>query len=140
MKIVIDTNVFLVSTSRSSAIFWLYEAFLNEEHTLCVTTDILFEYEQVFRKYLGEKATQFILESILKVPNLQIVTRYFQWNLIGQDPNDNKFVDCAVAVGADALVTHDHHLDVLKGVAFPPVRVIDVQALQELLDVEALKV
>ena len=41
------------------------------------------------------------------------------FNLIQKDPDDNKFVDCAITAGARYIVTEDHHYDVLKWKDFP---------------------
>ncbi|MCB0562358.1 MAG: PIN domain-containing protein, partial [Phaeodactylibacter sp.] len=62
--------------------------------------------------------------------NVELVTRYYKWNLIAEDPDDNKFVDCAVASNATFIVTHDRHFNVLKKVDFPKVEVIDVVQLK----------
>ena len=50
----------------------------------------------------------------------------YKWNLITADPDDNKFVDCAVAANAKYIVTEDHHFNVLKTVVFPVVNVINI--------------
>lgn len=39
--------------------------------------------------------------------------------LITADPDDNKFVDCAFAAGADYLVSEDSHFNVLRTTPFP---------------------
>lgn len=57
---------------------------------------------------------------------------YFRWNLIS-DPDDNKFVDCYVAAGAHYLISHDSHFSMLKGIAFPRVHVISIQAFESVL-------
>ena len=46
------------------------------------------------------------------------------FNLISVDPDDNKFVDCAVAANAKFVVTDDGHFDVLKQIDFPKVNII----------------
>ena len=45
-------------------------------------------------------------------------------NLISVDPDDNKFVDCAVAANAKFVVTDDGHFDLLKQIDFPKVNII----------------
>lgn len=45
-KIVLDTNVFLVSISSKSKLHWIFNRLLNGEYILCVTTDILLEYSE----------------------------------------------------------------------------------------------
>ena len=46
MKVVLDTNVLLVSFSSKSNYRWVFDSFLQEQISLCVTTDILIEYEE----------------------------------------------------------------------------------------------
>jgi predicted nucleic acid-binding protein len=59
-----------------------------------------------------------------------MITRYFSWNLIAADPDDNKFVDCAIAAQARFLVNEDRHFTALRDVEFPKVDVIGIQAFQ----------
>lgn len=47
-------------------------------------------------------------------------------NLIIADPDDNKFVDCAIAANARFIVTEDHHFNVLKDITFPSVAVVSI--------------
>ena len=39
----------------------------------------------------------------------------------------NKFVDCAIAVSADFIVTNDRHFDILKDIPFPIVDTIKAE-------------
>ena len=55
------------------------------------------------------------------------------FELITQDPDDNKFVDCAIAANASYVVTNDHHFDVLKGLNYPPIDVIKLEEFMKLL-------
>lgn len=59
----------------------------------------------------------------------------FVWSLIEADPDDNKFVDCAIAGQADYIVTHDKHFRILDEIPFPKVKTIRLDALKELLSV-----
>ena len=58
-----------------------------------------------------------------------------KWNLITADPDDNKFVDCALNAGADYLVTNDHHFNILKSIDFPPIKVVDIETFKSILKV-----
>lgn len=40
MKIVLDTNVLLVSLSQHSPFYPIYQAFLTEKFTLCISNEI----------------------------------------------------------------------------------------------------
>lgn len=66
-------------------------------------------------------------------PDLVQVTNYFFWNLITTDPDDNKFVDCAITAGADFIVTNDQHFAILKMIDFPSIRVISAEDFVEML-------
>lgn len=131
MNIVLDTNILLVSVSPTSQFYWLFHHFLNETYTLCVTTDILMEYEEILNRFVGEELSDTILQIIENAPNTQFVTKYYQWNLIVNDPDDNKFVDCAIAANAKFLVSHDKHFNVLKDLAFPKIKVISAEAFKK---------
>lgn len=47
-------------------------------------------------------------------------TEYFK----KKDPDDNKFVDCAISAGADYIVSEDAHFRILETIPFPTVYVI----------------
>lgn len=49
---------------------------------------------------------------------------HYHFNLITADPDDNKFVDCAIQANAHYIVTNDHHYDVLRHIEFPKVGLI----------------
>jgi len=53
--------------------------------------------------------------------------------LIEVDPDDNKFVDCAIAANALFIVTNDHHFDVLQTIPFPTVSIIRIDDFLALL-------
>ncbi len=52
--------------------------------------------------------------------------------MIQSDPDDNKFVDCAVAGNVDFLVTNDKHYNILKTIGFPPINVISLEEFEEI--------
>lgn len=127
MKVVIDTNILLVSISPASKYRWIFDGFLREDYTLCVTTDILMEYEEILGNHMSPNFATTILQIIENAPNVELITRYYHWNLISADADDNKFVDCAIAANAKFLVTHDKHFKVLSKVEFPKIIVIDTE-------------
>jgi predicted nucleic acid-binding protein len=44
--------------------------------------------------------------------------------LITQDPDDNKFVDCAFAANAEYLVSDDKHFKILERTPFPQLNLV----------------
>ena len=123
-KVVIDTNVFLVSISSKSKFHWIFEAILNENFFLCVTTEILDEYAEIIEQKMGYEAGETAMALIESLPNVIFTNSFFRFNLL-KDPDDNKFVDCAIAANADFLLTHDSDFNILKSIEFPKVKVID---------------
>jgi len=125
-KVVIDTNVFLVSISSKSKYHWIFEAILNENFFLCVTTEILDEYAEIIEQKMGYEAGETAMALIESLPNVIFTNSFFRFNLL-KDPDDNKFVDCAIAANADFLLTHDSDFNTLKSIQFPKVNIIDIQ-------------
>lgn len=52
---------------------------------------------------------------------------YVHFSLIEADPDDNKFVDCAVAADAEYIVTNDSHFNVLKKIDWPKISIITIE-------------
>ena len=46
MKLVLDTNVLLVSISKKSKYHWVFKNLMEQEYQLNITNDILTEYEE----------------------------------------------------------------------------------------------
>ncbi len=134
LSIVLDTNVFLVAFSRRSKYNWILQALLNEQYQLCLTTDIAFEYLEVVLRHGGRQAAHQVALFLERTEQVVWVHKYYAWRLIEADLDDNKFVDCAVAVNADYLVTEDQHFNVLQDIPFPTVRVLDIAGFQRVLE------
>ena len=120
MRVVVDTNSLMVSIAKLSKSRWLFDAILTGHIELAVTTDILEEYEEVMGTFYGSSIlAKNVVETLINLPNVLKVSPYYFWFLIKEDPDDNKFVDCAVACGADYISTEDNHFNVLKTIPFP---------------------
>ena len=126
MKVVIDTNVMLSAFSRKSKSNWIFLSLVNAKLELCVTTEILFEYAEIFEERTNANISEMALRDIINFPILHKVDLYYKWQLIKDDPDDDKYVDCAIASGVDYLVTNDHHFDILKTIPFPSVNIVNV--------------
>lgn len=68
-----------------------------------------------------------IAESIINLPNVEKIEISYKWNLITTDPDDNKFVDCAIAGRVKYIVTNDRHFNILKDIQFPKVDIMSIQ-------------
>jgi len=133
MKIVLDTNCLLPSIFYNSPYSWLWDMFCEGRFVMCFSTEMLHEYEELLAKFYSPEISESTMHSIMNAYNIEHVIPYYKWNLIAADPDDNKFVDCALNSGADYIVTNDKHFNVLKTIPFPPIRVIDIEAFKDVL-------
>jgi uncharacterized protein len=133
-RIILDTNVLLVSIPEKSEYRWIFDKLIDEEFDLVISNDILNEYEEIMDKKTKPIIKNLVVDFLLTAENVRKTLIYFNWNLIQQDPDDNKFVDCSIAGNADYIVTNDKHFDVLKSVKFPKVNVINIDEFKKLFD------
>jgi uncharacterized protein len=133
MKVVLDTNVLLVSLPKTSVDHIIFLELIRGNYTLCVTTDILNEYEEIFQRRANPNVTKIALDLLDILPNIERVNKYYFWRMINIDPDDNKFVDCAISSRADFIVTYDKHFEELKKQTFPSVKVISKEEFVEIL-------
>ena len=116
------------SPSRRSRLYPIWQSLRNGGFEILVSSDILLEYEEILGEDLSPELAQNVLGGLELLPNVTFIVKYFYWNLIKHDPDDNKFVDCAIAGGADFVVTDDKHFNELKSIPFPKVEVLSSEA------------
>lgn len=109
-KIVIDTNIYI------SAIFWggkpreIIE--LGRSGYICIfcSSEIKKEIDEKLRlkfKLDAEETLHILLDFSTFTTPVKITKRI---KAIYDDPDDDKFIECAVACGADYIVSGDKHL------------------------------
>lgn len=136
LRVVLDTNILVASISRKSPYHWVWQAFLNQQYSLCVTSDILDEYAEIIERYFSVIDADNTLNQIMMSSNIVQIIRFYEWNVIEQDPDDNKFFDCAVAANAHYLVSEDNHFNILKRIPLPSVTRIRIQEFSQVLNLE----
>lgn len=127
VKIVLDTNSFISCIGKRSPYRNVFDAFLNSQYDLCVSTEILLEYEEKFEQFWGEEVTQNLLGVILTSENTSLHDIFYNFHLVQGDLDDNKFSDTYLSASADILVSNDKKLLALNKLDFPPVRVITLE-------------
>ena len=123
-----DTNIMLQIIPSKSDYHYIWEKILGGEIVVCVSTEILYEYEEILSQRIPHDIVLQILSNIENHPKTIKVSNYVRWNVVEADADDNKYVDCAVAAGAKILVSDDKHLRILKK-KVPPL--VDLKTLQE---------
>ena len=70
MKIVLDTNCLLVILPQNSPYRCLWTAFRQKKFTLCYSTEILQEYEELLLRFHLPETVFLTMEMLLKHPML----------------------------------------------------------------------
>ena len=125
-KIVLDTNCLGASLSRHSEYYPVWKGFQTGKYILCVSNDILEEYQEIIALKTSPEVARNVVNLLLKSKNVELVTPYFKFWLIEADHDDDKFVDCAFKTNARFIVTQDRHFDILRKVKYPIINIIDV--------------
>jgi putative PIN family toxin of toxin-antitoxin system len=127
LEIVLDTNCFISCIGRKSPYRMVFDYFLDKQYVLCLSTEILLEYEETFSRFWGNDVTHNLLAIITRSPNVKFHSVYYNFNLVDGDKDDNKFADLYISSAADILVTNDSKLLALNKIQFPPVTVMSLK-------------
>ncbi|MBQ9640380.1 MAG: putative toxin-antitoxin system toxin component, PIN family [Bacteroidaceae bacterium] len=125
-RLVLDTNSLIQCIARRSRYHELWKSFLDGRNILCVSNEILEEYAEILERKASTAFASLAIEVITNNPYTQFITPWYKFQVITSDPDDNKFVDCAVAANAKFIVTEDHHYNVMKHLDFPRVETINL--------------
>lgn len=115
MRVVIDTNIF-VSSFFGGNPRKIIDLWKSEEITLCLSGAILDEYIDVLRR-IGLREEDELAELLALFSrgfNIVFTTKTPKIPLIKNDPDDDKFIECAVALKAHAVITGDRELLAIK--------------------------
>ena len=111
MRVVVDTNVFVSS-------FWggkpmeVIQHWYDGQVTLCLNQAILEEYHRVLEKMglENEEELKSIFSMLKSGKNLDYCVGSIFRKFIAADPDDDKFINCALELGANTIVSGDKHL------------------------------
>ncbi|MEW6446496.1 MAG: putative toxin-antitoxin system toxin component, PIN family [Bacillota bacterium] len=115
-RIVVDTNVImggLINPSKASG--RLLGIWLEGKVDVVVSPALLDEYLCIFNKMrFGPKEAlarrEEAMKKLLRHENLTLVETELKLHLVEKDPSDNRLIECAVAGGADYIISQDRHL------------------------------
>ena len=124
MRVILDTNVLLVSLAKRSKYRPIFDGILNKKYKLLISNEILTEYEEVITNKTSPIVAHNVIEMLTTRSNVLKVEVYYRWNLIDSDKDDNKFADCAVAGNADFVVSEDGHFRSIMNSDFPKLRLL----------------
>jgi uncharacterized protein len=130
VRIVLDTNVFISIIGKTSLNRWLFDKIIEGRFILCISQEIMLEYEEVLARKTTSEIAQNVSQFLAAFPFVEKTEIFFNWTLVEKDPDDNKFIDCAVAAGAFCIVSNDRHLQPFKTLEFPPLRVLTLDEFE----------
>lgn len=111
MKVVIDTNLF-VSSFFGGNPRRIIDLWKKGKIILCLSKDILEEYIDVLQR-VGLKDVDEIEELLslfAKGVNILFTAKTPRIMAVKTDPDDDKFIECAVALKAEVIITGDKAL------------------------------
>jgi putative PIN family toxin of toxin-antitoxin system len=126
MKIVMDTNVLLMAIPKNSPYRKIFDDLISGVYELIITNEILTEYLEILEHKTNHIVASNIGEFLINSSFVRKIEVYYKWHLIEQDPDDNKFVDCAIAGNVKFIVSNDTHFKALHDINFPAVEVVNI--------------
>ena len=103
-----------MSIPRKSPYHQILLDFLAGKYLLCVSNEVVLEYEEILARKIGSLVANNIINAILASSNTVFINPQKRYQSIKSDPDDNKFVDCAISANAKYIVTQDHHYNVVR--------------------------
>jgi putative PIN family toxin of toxin-antitoxin system len=124
MRVCVDTNVLVQLFGSARPFAPIADALQQGGLEFAVSNEILLEYEETLTRLSGQGRWQMVwrfLEGISRLHNnVLYVDPHFRLRVVTADPDDDKFVDCAIAAEADFILTSDRHFDVLHSSGYKP--------------------
>ena len=125
-RVVLDTNCLLASLSSRSVYFSIWQGFRSGFFTLCVSNEIIEEYQEIIARKTNASIARNVVNAIVESEYVEFIDPQFKLRLITKDHDDDKFVDCAFAANATYIVSEDTHFDELHTIPFPRILVLRI--------------
>ena len=126
-RIVLDTNCLIAALPSRSVYYKVWKDFVCGKYILCVSNEILTEYEEIIARKTNSVFANNVIKTILNQRNVEKIDPQFDFRLIEADPDDNKFVNCAICGNANYIVSEDSHFRILKQIAFPTITLLTIK-------------
>ena len=116
MRVILDTNVFVSGVFFAGPPYRILEAWRDGELQLVVSQEILEEYQRV-GETLAEQFPGINLQPIIDLvtTNAEIFPNQILRGSVCEDPDDDKFIACAIASRCKVIVSGDRHLLKVSG-------------------------
>lgn len=119
MKVTLDTNVLISGTFWSGDSHKILTMVDEKKLVSVLSKEIITEYYDVLKRdeiieKIGDKALicSQVCQKVLQ--NSELVNVNEHTNVVTNDPDDNKILECAKAGNVDYVITNDNHILTLK--------------------------
>lgn len=111
MKIVLDTNVFISGVFFSGPPYIILKAWQEGKFQIVISPEIFEEYRRV-GEILAEEHPNIDLAPLLEyvIRRAEVFTAQRLPEPVASDPDDDKFIACAIASQCKVIVSGDKHL------------------------------
>lgn len=112
MNVVLDTNIFISSFLGKGPPHQILKRWIKGEFDLCLSNEIIEEYLEILvRAGVSEKPeVQEVLKMMKQQGNIIFSSSPERCRVVKDDPDDDKFIGCAIACEAKWIVSGDAHL------------------------------
>jgi putative PIN family toxin of toxin-antitoxin system len=116
MKIVLDTNVFISGIFFSGPPAQILKSWKDQKFQIVISKEILSEYQRVAHE-LSNKFSAVDIGPIIELFTIygEIVETEGISVTVCEDPDDNMFIECAIASNSKIIVSGDKHLLRISG-------------------------
>jgi hypothetical protein len=115
LRVVFDTNVYFSAfTHPLGPPFRIWQKAVNRNFVLLVSPAILHEVAHVLRDVLQWQEAEIVAQLKLVAKVAEIISPTIHLRVIAEDPTDDRILECALAGGAELIVSGDRHLRKLK--------------------------
>ena len=115
IRVVIDTNVF-VSSFFGGNPRRIIDLWKSGQITLCLSRPIIEEYIEVLRRMglQNERELEELLSLFAHGFHVLFAAKTPKLKIIEKDPDDDKFIECAVALNSKNIISGDKSLQEIK--------------------------
>ena len=115
IRVVVDTNIFISSFFGGNP-RKIIDLWKSGQITLCLSRPIIDEYVEVLRRMglQNERELEELLSLFAHGFHILFTAKTPNLNIVEKDLDDNKFIECAVALNSKSIISGDKALQEIK--------------------------
>tara|TARA_Y100000310_G_scaffold287656_1_gene312697 strand:- start:330 stop:743 length:414 start_codon:yes stop_codon:yes gene_type:complete len=110
LVVVLDTNIFISSVFWEASPYVIINKAINQEIIVFISNDIIEEIKEVLARdfSLEKQEIDDIVDSFVYFTHL--IEPKEKVDVVKEDPDDDRILECSVACGAKFIITYNKHL------------------------------